>query len=720
MNHPNNDNRTVAAPPSEKAAGDRVVWEVEGMTCVSCANTINTYLQKKGMKNVHSDYLTGRVTFEGTVSDPEMLQRGLLRMGYRVKHPSGETSRTTHALLTLEGRFLASAVFTAPLLLHMILPVQALHEAWVQFALTVPVMLIGWYQFGRSAWQAARNGMANMDVLIFIGSTSAFVYSIYGTLILQEERYLFFETAAAIITLVLLGNVIEKRAVAQTRSAVRELVRLQPMKARRIAFFGDSRFEVEETVDVSDIRRGDYLSVISGERIACDGRVVSGSALLDESMVTGESAPVQKGAGDRLIGGTVVVEGSLRMQAEATGAETVLSQIIASVEEAQRSKATVQKQADRVTAVFVPVVLAIAVSTLVVGHWIVGLPFESALMPAIAVLVIACPCAMGLATPTAVAVGVGRAARMGILVKSVHALELLAQVRTMVFDKTGTLTTGGFRLADRETFGVTNEEVASVVAALERHSTHPLAVSLRNLFCDAPPLHLKTVTEKKGLEVAGTDEHGNEYRIGSPRIVSEPMDAHWNVVVLKNGKLIGRLALEDELRGEAGELMAFLRSKGIRIVLLSGDHEFRVRRLADHLGISEFYGSVLPADKLKIIEKLRRDGLVAMVGDGINDAPALAAADVGISLSNATAVAVDASQIVLLHNNLRRVEHAWKLSRLTLRTIRQNLFWAFFYNALAIPIAAFGYLQPMIAAFSMAFSDLMVIGNSLLLRLRRL
>lgn len=699
------------------------VWEVEGMTCASCAQTIQAYLEKKGFENIESDFISGRVAFSGRVDDARALQQGLLALGYRVKTSSGTDKKTSIAWHSVEVRFLISALFTLPLLLHMALPAGLLHEAWFQFALTVPVMLIGFAQFGRSAWHAALQGMANMDVLIFLGSTSAFVYSVYGTLVMQQERFLFFETAAVIITLVLLGNVIEKRAVAQTRSAVQELVKLQPLRARRISFFGDERFEVVDDVEAAALRPGDYVRVSAGERIPCDGLVVRGSALVDESVVTGESLPVEKAVGDRVIGATVVAQGTIAVRATATGNKTVLAAIIDSVESAQRSKAAVQKLADRVTAVFVPIVLIIAMLTFAVGYLIADRTFEAALMPAIAVLVIACPCAMGLATPAAVAVGVGRAARTGILVKSAQSLELLAQVRIMVFDKTGTLTTGQFQLADMETFHISPQEVAAIIAALEQHSSHPLAVSLRHIFREAPPLSLQQIQEQKGLSLSGTDTAGNRYAIGSPRLLGDSgnsADLQWNVVVLKNDRLVARLKLEDEVRPEAVGLIQFLKKQGIRPVLLSGDQYFKVSRVAGQLGIEQFSAAVLPADKLNIIQQLRQEGLVAMVGDGINDAPALAAADVGISLSEATAAAIDAAQIVVLHNDLHRVSQALRLSRQTLKTIRQNLFWAFFYNALAIPVAAFGYLQPMIAAFSMAFSDVIVIGNSLLLRIKRI
>ncbi|MCS6991570.1 MAG: cation-translocating P-type ATPase [Chitinophagales bacterium] len=704
----------------EEATKQKTVWEVEGMTCSACAHTITRYLEKKGFNNVKSDYLTGRVSFEGDIRDEDELRRGLALLGYPVKERQRRKNKIPVTINSLEGRFLIAAVLTLPLLLHMFFPIPLLHQAWLQFGLCMPVMIIGFYQFGRSAWQSLRLGVTNMDVLVFLGSSAAFAYSVYGALILNEARYLFFETSAAIITFVLLGNVIEKRAVAQTRNAVQQLIRLQPLQARRVELSGDERLEMIREVPAASLRPGDIIQVNQGERFACDGIVLHGTALADESMITGEAISIEKTIGDRVIGGTVLVQGSVRVKATATGPQTVLANIIASIEEAQRTKASIQRQADKVTAVFVPLVLIVAAMTLAIGHWVAGLAFASALMPAIAVLVVACPCAMGLATPAAVAVGVGRAARMGILVKNAQALELLVQAKTMVFDKTGTLTTGRFQLSALETFGISEQEAKAIIAGLEQHSTHPLAASLRTIFHEVKPMHMRGVSEQKGLAISGFDKTGNFYQLGSARLLQKPTEGPWNVVLLKNGSLVARLALEDEIRPEAYQLMHFLRTHRIEAILLSGDNAFRVKRVAEALGIKRHYAFMLPDDKLKIIHELRRNGVVVMVGDGINDAPALTAAHVGISLSGATAIAIDAAQIILLHNDLGKIQQTWKLSRLTLRTIRQNLFWAFFYNTLAIPIAALGYLQPIIAAFSMAFSDVIVIGNSLLLRWRHL
>ncbi len=698
-----------------------VDWDVEGMTCVGCSQTITRFLERKGMTNVQVDYTSGRVHFEGKQPDEEVLAQDLLKLGYRVKTkepprkyiPTKRLDQTTLFLLV-------SALFTTPLMLHMVISWPLLHWSEVQFLLTLPVVGIGVLQFGRSAFYSLKMGTANMDVLVFLGSMAAFGYSCYGALLLREERYMFFETSAAIITLVLLGNVIEKRAVRRTQSAVEALVRLQPQRARRIDGAGDSQKETLSTIDAANIRQGDTLLVAAGERIPCDGQVLWGSALVDESMLTGESLPKEKQVGDQVIGATVVHSGTLKITATAVGNASTLARIIELVKEAQRQHPPIQKLADRITAVFVPIVVLIAVLTLAVGVLWQGLPFEKSLMHAIAVLVIACPCAMGLATPTAVAVAIGRASQAGILIKNAQVFERLPTVKTVVFDKTGTLTDGRFRIRQLRTFDLSENEARSIIYSLEQYSTHPLAVSLRQDLAGSTVLALSDITEEKGLRIYGRDQAGNTYEVGSSRLSPNRLQEPWNIVVKKNGAVVATVEMVDELRPQAEALIEFLQKQGVHVVLLSGDTEERVAAAARKLNISTYYASVLPEEKMRLLKELRQQGALVMVGDGLNDTPSLALADVSISLSGASSAAINAAQIVLLNDDLSLIQDLWHLSRRTLSTIRQNLFWAFFYNIVAIPIAALGFLQPIVAALSMAFSDVMVIGNSLLLLSRKL
>jgi Cu+-exporting ATPase len=694
-------------------------WTVEGMSCTSCATTVTKFLEKRGFKNVLVDYASGEVRFETQVPlNREEVIRGIESLGYHVVQKEKESAGHPFFLSTLEGKFFFCLVFTIPLLLHMVLPFHFLHQPLFQLALCVPVFVVGLGQFGKSAWGSVREGVPNMDVLICIGSTAAFIYSLIGAVFLNNADYLFFETGASIITLVLLGNVIEKRSVKKTRTAIEALDRLQPQKAKRIDFFG-SAFEVVSEVPQPVIKPGEYFLVNTGDRVPADGDVVWGEGLVNESMITGESLPLEKKPGARLIGGTILENGSLKMRADAVGKNTVLSNIIEMVAKAQQNRPSIQRLADRITAIFVPAVLGIAALTFLLAYFVFDTSLQNAIMNSIGVLVIACPCAMGLATPTAVMVGIGLAAQRGILIKGAQTLETFASIKTVVFDKTGTLTTGKFKISQLQAAGVTEEELKSILAGLEKHSSHPVAVSITAELQSAQPVSLLNVTEVKGISVQGTDASGNIYQAGSARILSSPPEGNqWNVFVTRNNELIGQIALTDQIRPEAKETIQSLHAAGIKTVMLSGDRIETCALVAAELGIDVFYAEVLPAEKLRLIEALRKQGTVSMAGDGINDAPALAAATVGVSLSGATQVAIDSAQIILLQNNLKLLPEALRISQATLKTIRQNLFWAFFYNTLAIPVAAVGLLKPVVAALSMAFSDVIVIGNSLRLRFK--
>ncbi|MDX2285605.1 MAG: cation-translocating P-type ATPase [Bacteroidia bacterium] len=688
--------------------------QVKGMTCTNCALGIETYLRREGLDGVSVNFTTEEVSFD--LGRPERLGaliQGIERLGYQVvKEDAPERGPSK-----VERLFLASIVFTLPLLAHMVLPMHWLHDPWVQCALATPVFAIGLYHFGRSALSSLRSGVPNMDVLIIIGAISAYGYSLYGALMQLGPDFLFFETAASIISLVLLGNVIEHRAVRRTTSAIRELSGLQPQEARRIISDGGS--EQLELVPIRQVRPGERLQVHSGERIPADGEVESGEGELDESMLTGESLPQLRGPGAPVIGGTVLVSGVLRMRASATGKATLLSQIIELVKKAQADKPAIQQLADRISAVFVPAVLAVSLAAFLLSWGLLGTGIEQALIRSVAVLVVACPCAMGLATPTAVVVGIGRASRAGILVKGGRTLELFAGIRRVVFDKTGTLTTGQFALKRLHAAPEDLPAVRQAMAGLARHSSHPVSRSLAAALSGEAAQEWASVQEIQGLGMRGVDTEGTEYQLGSQRLVQglEAVPGH-SVYLLRNGRVWASAELEDEIRPGAQEAVAYLKAQGIVPVLLSGDRRAICERVAAELGISEVYAEQLPQDKLRIIGQFAAESPTAMVGDGVNDAPALARATVGISLSQATEVAMQAAQVVLLNGRLGLLPELHRISRLTVRTIRENLFWAFFYNVLTIPLAAAGFLRPVFASLSMAFSDVMVVGNSLRLRKR--
>jgi len=708
---------------AEVAEGNGISWNVEGMTCSHCAMTITQFLKNRGMKNIYVDFSSGAVKFDtnGNFNREEIIH-GIEALGYHVAIEESE-KKSRQFLRSIESKFYFCLAFTIPLLLHMILPFHFLHDPLVQLVLCTPVYAVGVWHFGKSAWGSLRQGIPNMDVLIFIGSTAAFIYSLIGGVIMQNPDYLFFETSAAIITLVLLGNLIEKRSVKRTRSAVEELSKLQPQKAKRIDFFGDEKFEIITEIDQYEINAGDFFLVNTGDRIPADGKIVWGHASVEEAMVTGESLPVEKKINDDVITGTIVKDGTIKMLATAIGKQTVLSRIIEMVSDAQRNRPDIQRLADKITAIFVPVVLAIAAITFLVALFGFHLSFQNSLMNSIGVLVIACPCAMGLATPTAVMVGIGRAARKGILIKGAQTLETFASVKTVVFDKTGTLTSGKFKIQDLKPVGISEQELKTILASVEKHSSHPIAISVSEELAGINTFQTKDVKEQKGISVAAADSSNNLYEVGSSKIIEESLNYSkdgWNVFVKKNGHLAGMISVADELRPGAKAMIEKLKNEGIKTVLVSGDKFDQCEQVATALGLDEFYAEQLPHEKLTLIESMRKQETVAMVGDGINDAPALAAATIGVSLSHATQVAIDSAQIILLNNNLALLPDAIDISKATLKTIKQNLFWAFFYNTLAIPIAALGFLKPIIAALSMAFSDVLVVGNSLRLRTKRI
>lgn len=698
---------------------EQIEWKVGGMDCTNCASSITRFLERKGMEDVFVNFSTGEVRFQQAIGKVELeeLKKGISKLGYTVLEPE-----LPPPFWSLERKLIVSAALTAPLLLAHILMsfgVHFLHQPWAQLALSLPVFAIGVRHFGVSAWGSLRGGAPNMDVLIFLGSTAAFIYSLAG-MYLGKPDYLFFETSASIITLVLVGNWLEKRSVKQTTTAIDELTRLQAPFARKLMPSG-----AVISIKQEEIQTGDVLLVSEGETIPTDGKIVFGSATVNESMLTGESEPAIKQTGDSCIGASTLVQGVVHLEVTAVGKQTVLSRMIELVREAQREKPDIQRLADRISNVFVPAVVGISLFTFLISFFAVGIPFQNALMNSIAVLVISCPCAMGLATPTAVTVGVGRLAKKGVLVKGGQTLEILAGIRRFVFDKTGTLTTGDFAVSEVDFLGNEPTEIKHAIFTLEKHSSHPIAASLTAYFQESNTGNgqaFQQIEEQKGLGMTGVDASGQVWKLGSNRILSSQTAANGvhSLYLLKSNQLVATIDLVDELKEDARETIDYLKSADIEPVILSGDRASKTGQVAESLGIEIFYAEKLPEEKLEVLERLTQEGPTAMVGDGINDAPALARATLGISLSNASQAAIQSAQVVLLNGQLSRLRDALRISNATLQTIRQNLFWAFAYNVVAIPIAAMGYLNPMWGAAFMAFSDLIVIGNSIRLRYRSL
>lgn len=691
--------------------------EVDGMDCNSCAASITRFLERKGMEDVYVNYATKEVRFRpGSEAAPmEKIEAGIQKMGYRIID-----QKSDEPWWTFERKLAVSVVFTLPLLLYHFLMMAGLHLAfmengWVQLALCLPVFVIGFTHFGRSAYGSLREGAPNMDVLIFMGSTAAFVYSVTGLAMADPNLY-FFETSATIITLVLLGNWMEKRAVKQTTTAIGELTKLQAETARQVMPSG-----AIVSISKEEIRPGIVLQVNEGDKVPADGRIMEGEATIDESMLTGESIPVDKEKGHEVVGASIVVSGNLRMEVTAAGKDTVLSQMIELVKTAQQDKPKIQRLADRISAIFVPVVVGIALLTFLIGHFGFSLSFQQALMNSIAVLVISCPCAMGLATPTAVMVGVGRLAKNGILIRGGQTIELFTQIKNIVFDKTGTLTTGDFMIRDIKYQNGDEARANALIHKLEQHSSHPIARSLVRAMqerVNGVDLGELRVEEKKGVGVFATDDRGNTYAIQTSG--RESADATQKLISLsQNDQPLATIEIGDELKPNAKQLIDLLHEHDIQTIVLSGDRRAKTEEIARELGIDTCYAEKLPAEKLAIIEELAKKEPTAMVGDGINDAPALAKATLGISLSNASQVAIQSAQIVLLNGQLDKLGRALAISRSTVTTIKQNLFWAFIYNVVAIPIAAVGLLNPMWGALFMAFSDVVVIGNSVRLKYKK-
>ncbi|MFM7216958.1 MAG: heavy metal translocating P-type ATPase [Bacteroidota bacterium] len=707
---------------------------VEGMDCANCAMTITRTLEKKGYHGIKVDFASGEVRFEEVESGRiDQAVDAVNDLGYEVVARSDQRKNVPadEATNSDEGNrfpylFVLCAVLSLPLMGHMVLSWHPLHDPWVQFVLCTPVMMIGWRQFGKSAWKSIRAGVPNMDVLVTVGATSAYLYSlpvVIGSSYFPSSTP-YFETAASIITFILLGNLIEQRSVRKTTDSIRALQRLQPDKARRIIHSGETE-QIEE-VPSDQLAEGDIVSISEGGRVPADGIVLQGMATFDESMMTGESLPVTRAEGQPVMSGTMCVGGTLRIRCTATGMDSTLHRIIGLVKDAQHDKPGIQRLGDRVSAVFVPVVVGISIVAFFVNRYGLGIDLSESIMRSIAVLVISCPCAMGLATPTAVMVGIGRAAREGILIKGGSTLERLAKADVFVFDKTGTLTTGDFELTSVAAHGIDETELIRIVYGLELTSHHPLAKSIIRSISDRYGIPEKTdwekVQEDKGVGIHGWNQKGDLFSAGSHLLVAHTgMPDEHAIYVTKNNQLIGTIDLSDRIKHDVVKLVSELHRLGKRVLMMSGDSEERCKRIADEAGITEYRYRLSPHDKLSEIKKLSATNKTVMVGDGINDAPALAASSVGVSISGATDVAVDAAQVILLKSkDLSPLIQSWKLSKMTYTTIRQNLFWAFIYNIVAIPFAAAGQMSPMFGALSMAFSDVIVVGNSLRLNQRKI
>ncbi|WP_054811580.1 heavy metal translocating P-type ATPase [Nocardia arizonensis] len=747
---------TTATRPPETAqtAPDRVELVIGGMTCASCANRIERKLNKLDGVRATVNYATEKAGVEitGGAVTPQDLIDAVTETGYTASlpGPKNEAPRDTpegDPAAALRTRLLISLALSVPVIAMAMIPaLQFTNWQWLSLTLAAPVVVWGALPFHRAALTNLRHAAATMDTLVSLGTLAAFGWSLYALFLgtagtpgmthpfeftiarMDGTGSIYLEAAAGVTTFILAGRYFEARSKRRAGAALRSLLELG---AKEVSVLRDG---VEGRIPIEELRVGDAFVVRPGEKIATDGVVVDGSSAVDASMVTGESVPVEVGVGDTVIGATVDVGGRLVVRATRVGTDTQLAQMAKLVEEAQNGKANAQRLADRISGIFVPVVIALSVATL--GFWLgTGGSVAAAFTAAVAVLIIACPCALGLATPTALMVGTGRGAQLGILIKGPEVLESTRRVDTVVLDKTGTVTTGTMTLLDTvPADGVDAEQMLRLAGALEDASEHPIARAI----AEGARARVGTLpavadfTASAGLGVNGMVD-GHAVVVGRPRLLADwslrldddlertrlaaEADGRTVVAVGWDGSARGLLVVGDAVKPTSAEAVARFRALGLTPIMLTGDNAAAARAIADQVGIDEVVAEVLPQEKVEVVARLRAEGkVVAMVGDGINDAAALAEADLGLAMGTGTDVAIEASDLTLVRGDLRAAADAIRLARATLTTIKGNLFWAFAYNVAAIPLAMAGLLNPMLAGAAMAFSSVFVVSNSLRLR----
>ena len=724
-------------------------FAITGMTCTNCSARIEKALNKKeGVTNAYVNFATEKavVSFDSNVMTTEAIEQVVAKAGYSAILDLAENQESLEKaqekeFKTLKFQLILGTVLSLPMVIAMFAVmfkvdaawVHFLHNPWVQLLLTTPVQFYIGARFYKGTYLSLKNGSATMDVLIALGTTSAYLLSIYNGFFSKPAGHLYFEASAVIITLILLGKYLEHLAKSRTNTALKQLLDLQP----KTALVLDENNQPKE-VPVEAVKINDLILIQPGRSIPVDAEVVSGYTSIDESMLTGESLPVEKNAGDMIYSGTMNSTGTLTAKVLKPSSDSTLSKIIKMVEDAQGSRAPIQKLADTISAYFVPTVIAIAIITWLIT-WFITKDSTLAVIHAVSVLVIACPCALGLATPTAIMVGTGLGARHGILIKNGEALETAATIDAVIVDKTGTLTEGKPVVTDFQTFTSDDQTVLTVLSSLETFSEHPLAKAIVN-YANEKEITAQSVeqfTSHTGFGISGNID-GKTYFVGAKRFMDqqnisvdehialiEQLESTGKTVMLLGSEqqLVGLIAVADQVKATTAEAVKRLQDKGIQVYMMTGDNKRTALHIGSQVNLDEshIFAEVLPEDKANYVKELQNKGLkVAMIGDGMNDAPALAQANIGIAMGTGTDIAMESADVTIMNGDLINVDRTLQLSKETMKKIRQNLFWAFLYNTVGIPFAAFGLLSPIIAGGAMAFSSVSVLTNSLLLNKKKL